>query len=53
MYLKTYNIINADTKEIEVCAGSNRAKAKRELEQIKKEQPNKKFKIVPHEMYIY
>ena len=52
MYLKTYHIINVDTKEIEVCAGSNKAQAKRELEQVKKEQPDKKFKIVPHEMYL-
>ena len=53
MYVKTYHIINVDTKEIEVCAGSNKAKAKKELEQIKKEQPNTKFKMIPHEMYVY
>lgn len=53
MILKTYNIVDTDTNEVEIYAGSNRAKAKREMEQIKKEQPNKKFKIVPHTIYMH
>lgn len=53
MIVKTYNIVNIDTNDVEIYAGSNRAKAKRELEQIRKEQPNKNFKIVPHTMHLY
>lgn len=53
MILKTYNIVDIETNEVEIYAGSNRAKAKRELEQIRKEQPNKNFKIIPHTMYLH
>ena len=53
MILKTYHIINTETKEIEICSGSNRAKAKRELQQIRKEQPDKNFKIVLHTICLH
>ena len=53
MILKTYHIINTETNEIEICAGSNKAKAKQELQQIRKEQPNKNFKMVLNTMCLH